>query len=124
GPHDPPGAARRRARCLRDVPEEGGRLHQGRPEGVTASGAPVAPVVMVTGATGGIGAATVREYARRGARLVLLARSAGLLEALREEVAGLGTEALVTVADVADAAAVDAAFATATKRFGRVDVVV
>ena len=79
---------------------------------------------MVTGATGGIGAATVREYARKGARLVLLARSAGLLEGLRQEVAGLGAEALVTVADVADAAAVDAAFATATRRFGRIDVVV
>ena len=38
--------------------------------------------------------------------------------------AGLGAEALVTVADVADAAAVDAAFAAASRRFGRVDVVV
>ena len=55
---------------------------------------------------------------------MLLARSAGLLEGLRQEVAGLGAEALVTVADVADAAAVDAAFATATRRFGRIDVVV
>ena len=87
--------------------------------------APVAPpVVMISGATGGIGAATVREYARRGARLVLLARSAGLLDDLRAEVAGLGAEALVTVADVADAAAVDDAFAAARQRFGRVDVVV
>ena len=95
---------------------------------MTAPETPVAPsagpVVMVTGATGGIGAATVREYARRGARLVLLARSAGLLEDLREEVAGLGAEALVTVADVAESAAVDDAFASATRRFGRVDVVV
>jgi NAD(P)-dependent dehydrogenase (short-subunit alcohol dehydrogenase family) len=82
------------------------------------------PVVLVTGATGGIGAATARAYAGRGARLVLLARSADLLETLRAEIAGLGADALVTVADVADAAAVDAAFEAATRRFGRVDVVV
>jgi short-subunit dehydrogenase len=92
---------------------------------VSPAPAPVVPpVVMITGATGGIGAATARAYADRGARLVLLARSAGLLEDLRDEVAGLGAEALVTVADVADAAAVDEAFAGATRRFGQVDVVV
>jgi NADP-dependent 3-hydroxy acid dehydrogenase YdfG len=62
-----------------------------------------APVVLVTGATGGIGAATARAYAGRGARLVLLARSAGLLETLRAELDTAGAEALVTVADVADA---------------------
>lgn len=82
------------------------------------------PVVLVTGATGGIGAATVRAYAGRGARLVLLARSAHRLEALRADVAALGADALVTVADVADADAVDAAFAAGVARFGRVDVVV
>ena len=87
------------------------------------------PVVLVTGATGGIGAATVRAYARRGARLVLLARSAHRLETLRADVAALSPQgqrpgALVTVADVADADALDAAFAAAVERFGRVDVVV
>ena len=82
------------------------------------------PVVLVTGATGGIGGATVRAYARHGARLVLLARSAGRLEALRADVEALGAQALVTVADVASADAVDGAFAAAVQRFGRVDVVV
>ena len=38
-PDDPPGAARRGARHVRDVPEEGGRLHQGRPEAVSCRGA-------------------------------------------------------------------------------------
>jgi NAD(P)-dependent dehydrogenase (short-subunit alcohol dehydrogenase family) len=87
-------------------------------------GATPPPVVLVTGATGGIGAATVRAYARRGARLVLLARSAHRLESLRADVATLGAQALVTVADIASADAVDAAFAAAVERFGRVDVVV
>ncbi len=83
-----------------------------------------APVVLVTGATGGIGAATSRAYAGRGARLVLLARSAGLLETLRAELVAGGAQALVTVADVSDAAAVDRAFEAATREFGGVDVVV
>ena len=55
---------------------------------------------------------------------MLLARSAGLLETLRAELAAGGTQALVTVADVADAAAVDRAFEAATQEFGGVDVVV
>jgi NAD(P)-dependent dehydrogenase (short-subunit alcohol dehydrogenase family) len=88
------------------------------------NGAARPPVVLVTGATGGIGAATVRAYARRGARLVLLARSAHRLEALRADVAALGADALVRAADVTDADAVHAAFAAAVSRFGRVDVVV
>ena len=89
-------------------------------------GSPAAsgPVVLVTGATGGIGAATVRAYAGRDARLVLLARSAGLLETLRSELAAAGARALVTVADVTDASAVDRAFEAATREFGGVDVVV
>jgi len=85
---------------------------------------PAPPVVLITGATGGIGAATARAYAGRGARLVLLARSAHRLEALRADVTALGADALVTVADIADGDAVDAAFAAAAARFGRVDVVV
>ena len=89
---------------------------------MSATDAP--PVVLVTGATGGIGAATVRAYARRGARLVLLARSPHRLEALRADVEAMGAPALVAVADIADAEAVDAAFAAAGARFGRVDVVV
>jgi NAD(P)-dependent dehydrogenase (short-subunit alcohol dehydrogenase family) len=88
------------------------------------SPAAAGPVVLVTGATGGIGAATSRAYAARGARLVLLARSAGLLETLRAELVAGGGEALVTVADVADAGAVDRAFEAATREFGGVDIVV
>jgi short-subunit dehydrogenase len=83
------------------------------------------PVVLVTGATGGIGSAVVRAYAARRAQLVLLARSAGALHQLATELTEAGApKPLVTVADVADASAVDAAFTAARERFGRVDVVV
>jgi short-subunit dehydrogenase len=92
--------------------------------GVTGAGGEPAPVVLITGASGGIGTATARAYARLGARLVLVARSAGRLDALRAEAETLGGRAIVAVADVADADAVDAAFAAAEARFGRVDVVV
>ena len=89
------------------------------------TGAQDRQVVLVTGASSGIGAAVVQAYARRGAALVLLARSKGTLEQMRTEALELGAcAALVTPADVSDAAAVDAAFAAAVARFGRVDVVV
>ena len=91
---------------------------------MTETSAAGPPVVLVTGASGGIGAATARAYAARGARLVLLARSAGLLETLRAELVAGGAQALVTVADVADAAAVDRAFEAATREFGGVDIIV
>jgi NADP-dependent 3-hydroxy acid dehydrogenase YdfG len=106
----------------------GGRALAGVGPGVTPAGSgppgPAQPVVLVTGASGGIGKATVRAYARRGARLVLVARSADRLEALRLEAEALGAAALVAVADVAEAGAVDAAFQVAVAGFGRVDVVV
>ena len=86
--------------------------------------APPPPVVLVTGATGGIGAAVAGAYARRGSPLVLLARSKGLLEQLGAECTARGVPVLVTVADVSDAGAVEAAFEAAVQRFGRVDVVV
>ena len=83
-----------------------------------------APVVLITGASGGIGAAVTRAYALRGARLVLVARSRNRLQALRAEAETLGGQALVVAADVTDARAVDGAFAAAVARFGGVDVVV
>lgn len=65
------------------------------------------PVVVVTGASAGIGRATVRLLARRGARMGLVARGRERLEAAAREVESLGGRALALPADVADAAAVE-----------------
>ena len=83
--------------------------------------------VVVTGASSGIGRATARLLASRGANVVLVARSRkSLTEAEREcrGVAPTGSKTLVLVADVADADAVDAALDSASERFGRIDAVV
>lgn len=77
---------------------------------------------MITGASAGIGRATAHAFAREGARIGLLARSAQALEDTRREVEDRGGEALVCVADVSDAAQVDAAASALEHRFGPIDV--
>ena len=59
------------------------------------------PGALVTGASSGIGAALARELARHGHDLVLSARSVAPMEALAEELRGLGAEAAVIAADLA-----------------------
>ena len=76
------------------------------------------PVAVVTAASRGMGAACARELRRRGFRLVLLARSADV-EALADELGGLGIRGSVGVAD--DLARVIEA---ARERFGRLDAVI
>jgi NAD(P)-dependent dehydrogenase (short-subunit alcohol dehydrogenase family) len=76
-------------------------------------------VVVVTGASSGIGRATALALARRGARVALLARRAGALEDVAAE---CGTaNALVLPVDVTDAEAVDAAARRTVAHFGRLD---
>jgi len=82
------------------------------------------PVVLITGATGGIGRAVALAYAERGARLVLTARSGGLLADLAAACVARGAEAVSATCDVSDSAAVRAAFDLAIGQFSRLDVVV
>jgi NAD(P)-dependent dehydrogenase (short-subunit alcohol dehydrogenase family) len=60
-------------------------------------------VVVITGASGGIGRATALEFARHGDRLALLARGETGLVAAAEEVRACGSEALALPVDTADA---------------------
>ncbi|MBT9254619.1 SDR family oxidoreductase [Phycicoccus sp. MAQZ13P-2] len=79
-------------------------------------------VVAITGASGGIGRATAREFARRGDSVALLARGERGLEAAAEEVRGMGGRPLVVPVDVADADAVESAVERVESELGPVDV--
>ena len=72
-------------------------------------------VVVITGASAGVGRATVRKSARHGARIGLVARGIDGLKAARTEVEELGSEALIVPTDVANADQVESA-ATRLKR--------
>ena len=77
-------------------------------------------VVLVTGASSGIGAATARAASRAGAQVVLVARREDRIRQLAEE---LG-DAVAVPCDVTDRAQVEAAVHTAVDTFGRIDVLV
>ena len=79
-------------------------------------------VVVITGASSGIGRATALEFARRGARLVVAARREEPLEEVARECRALGAESLAVALDVADPDAVDELARRADGRFGRIDV--
>jgi NAD(P)-dependent dehydrogenase (short-subunit alcohol dehydrogenase family) len=79
-------------------------------------------VVVVTGASSGVGRATALAFAARGDAVGLLARPAESLDAACEEVERAGGTALALPADVADAAAVERAASIAEERLGPLDV--
>jgi NAD(P)-dependent dehydrogenase (short-subunit alcohol dehydrogenase family) len=79
-------------------------------------------VVVITGASGGVGRATAHAFAKRGARIALLARGVKGLEECRAEVEALGGQALCVPTDVADHHQVEAAAARAEAELGPIDV--
>jgi len=79
-------------------------------------------VVVVTGSSAGLGRAIAHGFAKRGARIGLLARNPEALEAAKEECESLGGQALVLPVDVSDADAVDAAASQVEQAFGPIDV--
>jgi len=80
------------------------------------------PVVVVTGASGGVGRAVARRFGARRDRVALIARGEAGLDQAAVEIRRAGGEAIVLPADVADAAAVDAAAARAESELGPIDV--
>lgn len=79
-------------------------------------------VVVITGASAGVGRATVREFAGRGAHIGLVARNREALNVARREVEALGGRAFVLVADVADAASVDQVAEQVERELGPIEV--
>ncbi len=79
-------------------------------------------VVVITGASAGIGRAVARAFGQQGARVGLIARTKEALENAAREIERAGGEALVLPLDVADAAAVERAADAVVARWGRIDV--
>jgi NAD(P)-dependent dehydrogenase (short-subunit alcohol dehydrogenase family) len=79
-------------------------------------------VVVITGASAGVGRATVHAFARRGAHIGLLARGRAGLEGASRDVEAIGGRALALQTDVSDPEQVDAAAAAVEREFGPIDV--
>jgi short-subunit dehydrogenase len=83
-------------------------------------------VVIVTGASSGIGEATAREFAKHGAKIVLAARRVDKLESLAQEISGMGTgaETLVVQADLSKLEDIQNMTQQTLGKFNRIDVLV
>jgi NAD(P)-dependent dehydrogenase (short-subunit alcohol dehydrogenase family) len=79
-------------------------------------------VVVITGASAGVGRATAQAFARQGAKIALLARGRAGLAGARAEVERLGGQALEIPTDVAEAEAVEEAAARTEAEFGPIDI--
>ncbi|HET6433125.1 SDR family oxidoreductase [Dyella sp.] len=79
-------------------------------------------VVVITGASAGVGRATAHRFARAGARVALIARASEALDSAAQEVRELGGQALAIPLDVADADAVEAAAERIESELGPIDV--
>jgi NADP-dependent 3-hydroxy acid dehydrogenase YdfG len=81
-------------------------------------------VVVITGASSGLGEATARHLAAQGASVVLGARRAGRLQSLAEELTGRGGKALAIATDVTDFDQVKRLVDAAVQAYGRTDVII
>jgi short-subunit dehydrogenase len=79
-------------------------------------------VVVITGASSGIGRATALRFAKNGDNVVVAARRKNLLKDLVDECEELGAEALAVETDVSDESSIEKLTKAATKKFGRIDV--
>src|SRR5687767_11504757 len=93
-----------------------------RDDDSAADSSPRPEVVMITGASAGVGRATAVAFAKRGAWIGLLARGKAGLEGALRDVEAAGGRGLICEADVADADAVDNAAAAVESAFGPIDI--
>src|SRR6202521_5182932 len=78
-------------------------------------------VVIVTGATRGIGAASARAFAVQGAKVILAARTEELIHAISDEIRDAGGDALAVRVDVSDPTSVEALVRQTVEKYGRLD---
>ena len=81
-------------------------------------------LALITGATRGIGRAVALAYAREGAHLILVGRTAGALEEIDDEVRELGRPATLLTLNLKDHDKIDALGPTIFQRWGRLDILV
>ncbi|MEM8949679.1 MAG: SDR family NAD(P)-dependent oxidoreductase [Pseudomonadota bacterium] len=81
-------------------------------------------LVLMTGASRGLGAALAVRFAEEGARLILVARTAGGLEEVDDQVRAAGGEATLVPQDLTQGEAVDELGGVLAQRFGRLDVLI
>jgi short-subunit dehydrogenase len=81
-------------------------------------------VVLITGASSGIGRAYANAFARRGARMVLASRRAELLRAVHKEIEPYAADVLIVPTDLADDAQLQNLVETTLQRYGQIDVLI
>lgn len=81
-------------------------------------------LALITGASRGLGAALAERFAEEGARLILVARTAGGLEEVDDRVRAVGAEATLVPQDLTQGEAIDELGGIIAQRFGRLDVLI
>lgn len=81
-------------------------------------------VVIITGASSGIGLALAKEFARQGSKVVLAARSTDKLKSVEDELSQQGTEVISVTTDVSKEEDCQNLVAKAVEKFGRIDILI